>query len=119
MKVLVCGGRDYADSEFLNDCLDRVHAKRGITQVIHGGATGADRLAGAWAASRGVAVAVFMADWDGFGRAAGPMRNKKMLEQKPDVVVAFAGGRGTSDMIKQASSAGVTVWAPRQSGWPA
>ena len=110
MRVLVCGGRDYNDKDFLFAALDKVHSKTPISVLIEGGASGADRLASQWACLPGVLNQRFTADWATHGRAAGPIRNKTMLIQgKPDLVVAFPGGRGTDNMIKQAREAGVQV----------
>jgi hypothetical protein len=78
--------------------------------IIHGAAPGADTLAGQWAADKGIPVEAFPADWEKHGRAAGPIRNKQMLDDgKPDLVVAFPGGWGTANMCKQAREAGVRV----------
>ncbi|ATI15672.1 hypothetical protein [Bordetella phage vB_BbrM_PHB04] len=112
MKLLVCGGRDYADREAVFAALDRVHAKRPVTLLIHGAARGADSLADDWARARGVPRDPHPADWATHGRRAGPLRNRKMLELKPDGVVAFPGGRGTADMADAARAAGVPVWEP-------
>ena len=43
------------------------------------------------------------------GHCGGPKRNQMMLDQKPDIVLAFPGGRGTADMIARAEQAGVEV----------
>jgi len=52
----------------------------------------------------------FPADWSRHGKSAGPIRNRQMLiEGRPDIVVAFPGGKGTANMIKQAVEAGVKV----------
>lgn len=111
MRILVCGGRDYADQARVDQILDRVLAERGISVIIHGGARGADSLAGRWAASRGIEVAVYPADWNTHGKRAGPLRNQLMLDDgRPDAVIAFAGGRGTADMIRRARAAGLPVW---------
>jgi hypothetical protein len=111
MKVLVCGGRDFSDWELVYRTLDNVHAKSPIKCVIHGAARGADSLAADWAHSRLVPARAFPADWKTDGRAAGPIRNQRMLvEGKPDSVIAFPGGRGTADMIKRAESAGLPVY---------
>lgn len=108
MKVLVCGGRDYNDFDAVNEALT-YHAFE-ADWIIHGGARGADSLAGEWAALVGIATDVFVADWKTHGRAAGPVRNQRMLEEgKPDLVIAFPGGRGTADMVRRAKSAGVKV----------
>jgi hypothetical protein len=113
MRVLVCGGRDFADREFAFAMLDRAHAKNGITCIIEGGARGADRLAKEWALSRGVGLDEFPADWTTHGNRAGPIRNKEMLDKgKPKGVIAFPGGRGTDDMVRRAQEAGVKVWRP-------
>lgn len=100
MKVLICGGRDYADAVTMTRLLDKYHRQAKFTEVIHGGARGADTLAGQWAASRGIPVTVFPADWEKYGRIAGHIRNNQMLrEGKPALVIAFPGNRGTANMI--------------------
>lgn len=110
MKVLVCGGRDYTDSETLFRELDRLHAQHHFQTVISGLARGADSLARDWAKIRQIPFVGYPAQWDLHGRSAGPMRNIEMLrEGKPDLVVAFPGGRGTQHMTAIASAAGVTV----------
>ena len=109
-KVLVCGGRDFEDRAALYAKLDRLHASRPFRSVIAGGARGADTLAVEWARSRGVAYDVYMADWKGLGRKAGPIRNQRMLiEGKPDLVVAFPGGKGTAGMVALSRNAGIEV----------
>lgn len=111
MKVLVCGGRDYADRNNIFDTLDSLHEDTAITTIIHGGARGADSLADAWARSRGIKTHVFFPDWDKYGNAAGPIRNQQMLKEgNPDYVVAFPGGKGTEHMISIAQSAGLRIY---------
>jgi hypothetical protein len=110
MRVLVCGGRDFDNRAMLNAALDRLHAERVFSLVIAGGARGADTLAEDWANARGIACDVYRGDWEGLGRKAGPIRNKQMLDEgKPDLVVAFPGGRGTAHMVRIAREAGVEV----------
>ncbi|MGG5810957.1 DUF2493 domain-containing protein [Falsiroseomonas sp. CW058] len=123
MRVLVCGSRDFDDSLGLYTALDRLHLRRGISCLIHGGARGADRIAEQWAASSGVRIERYDADWAGDGRAAGAKRNQRMLDEgRPDGVVAFPSdasnpSRGTADMIARAGRAGIKVWVPlRPSG---
>lgn len=108
VRVLVCGGRDYLDRERLFYELDRLRPT--MSGLISGGAPGADTLAWDWGWSRGIQCERFMADWKTHGKAAGPIRNQKMLDEgKPDIVLAFPGGRGTSDMITRAKRSGVRV----------
>jgi ABC-type Fe3+-hydroxamate transport system substrate-binding protein len=105
MRVLVCGGRDFSDRELVYETLLDLHP----SVIITGGAEGADRLAYDWACPV-VPTETYKADWTKHGRAAGPIRNQRMLdESKPDVVVAFPGGRGTADMVRRARAAGVRV----------
>jgi YspA, cpYpsA-related SLOG family len=129
-RILVCGGRAFgvipddcpddqrelqseraqSEQRHLFDVLDRLNAERNFVLLIHGDARGADRLAGEWAQQRGVPVHAFPADWDKHRRAAGPIRNKQMLDEgRPDLVVAFPGGRGTNNMVRQARAAGVEI----------
>lgn len=109
-RVLVCGGRDYADQSMLFGVLDMLSEERVINCVIQGGASGADKLARMWAISRNHHFDTFDADWRSLGKAAGPIRNQRMIDEgKPTLVLAFAGGRGTADMIGRARSAGIPV----------
>lgn len=113
MRILVTGGRDYNDADFVFAVLDRVHAKVGITLLIEGGALGADFIAKEWAKSRGVAHETERADWHKYKKSAGHIRNGVMLEKYlPNGVVAFPGDRGTKDMIEQSLAAGLTVYDP-------
>jgi hypothetical protein len=106
MKLLVCGGRDFAGQTELWAALDALSPK----EVCQGGARGADELAGLWAAERGVPCSVFKADWETHGKAAGPIRNAEMLKAfKPTLVLATPGGRGTDDMVRRSRKAGVPV----------
>lgn len=111
LSLLVCGGRAYSDRNELSAALTRIHRRRGIVVVIHGGASGADALAKEWAQRHGINTIGYPADWAKHGKAAGPIRNAFMLEHaKPDAVMAFDGGRGTADMVKRAKGAGIPVW---------
>ena len=111
MKVLVCGGRHFKNRALLDLTLDRVHARRPFDCVIHGGAEGADLMAGQWAELNLLDIEVFEAHWNTYhGNRAGNVRNARMLrEGKPDLVIAFEGGSGTQDMICKSLTAGLPV----------
>lgn len=110
MRLLVCGGRDYANRKTLYATLDYLHAQRGILCVIAGGARGADTLAADWARARGVPLDEYLAEWGLYGKRAGMIRNKRMLDDgKPDGVLAFPGGFGTLNMVNQAFERGLPV----------
>jgi hypothetical protein len=109
MRILVCGGRDYTDKRAV-DMLLSAALRSGPIEIIQGGAKGADRLAHDWALDNGVPCTTYAADWEGYGRAAGAIRNRQMLtEGRPSMVLAFPGGRGTANMVKLAQMAGVLV----------
>lgn len=110
MIVLACGGRAFADRDLVFRTLDE-YVDMGI--LIEGGASGADRLARSWAASRFVHCATVPAIWRRQGlavdRAAGPKRNQAMLLLKPNIVIAFPGGAGTASMIRLAMANQIPV----------
>lgn len=110
VRVLVCGGRDFQDTHYLYKTLDTYHKVNQIDVIIEGGARGADRIAGYWARKNKVDLLIYPAQWNLHGKGAGPIRNQQMLDEgKPNVVIAFAGGKGTADMVKRAKAAGVEV----------
>lgn len=110
MRVLVCGGRDFSNVVQVFRTLDALAKCEMVDCIIEGDAPGADRIAGAWAKKRRVDLRLFPADWKKHGRSAGYIRNREMLnEGKPDLVIAFPGGRGTANMVEQAERAGVRI----------
>ena len=109
MRLLVTGGRNFDDRVLMWSTLDRLHAEHQFTLLIHGDARGADRLAGEWAQERGIDVLACPADRKRYGRGAGPKRNRQMLAEKPDLVVAFPGDSDTRHMVIIADEAGVKV----------
>lgn len=135
IRLLVTGGRDFTDGALVERVLFAVHRKHGISTLIEGGQIskrgndrwGADWLCRQWAEHNGIEVATFEADWRNvaaagavvklsrsgmpYNAAAGPARNKRMLDDGcPDAAVAFAGGDGTADMVRRCEDVGVPVW---------
>ena len=113
MRILVCGGRDYQDKDRVADILYpicKLILESEAVTIIEGGARGADRLARDWAKSWGLPVVTFEPDWGKHGKSAGFIRNQQMLDEgKPDLVIAFLGGKGTAHMVASAKKAGVKV----------
>lgn len=112
------GGRDFRDREWLYAGLDLLNdVSGGITEVIEGGAPGADTLAANWARWRGINLQTVRAEWDRFSRGlrfgqknpAGMIRNNMMVALRPDVVLAAPGGNGTAHMVSQSQKAGLKV----------
>lgn len=97
--VIITGGRDYVDFETIKKILSLFD----IGLLIQGGASGADKLAKYYAIDNNIPYETVLADWDKYDKAAGPIRNKEMLDRYPNaIVLAFPGGRGTENCIKQA-----------------
>lgn len=114
MRVLVCGGRDFDDWNLFCKTMRELgfvgEEKLNDLTIIEGGAIGADFMARIWSNWLGVEYEEYPADWKQYGIGAGVKRNIQMLETKPDLVVAFPGGRGTAHMVKIAKEAGVEVY---------
>ena len=110
-RVLICGGREWNNPYPI---LRELRAlPDSITTVIHGDARGADKLGGVIAEGLDLNVISVPANWRGKGKAAGFVRNQKMLKMKPDIVLAFhediSQSKGTRHMISIARAAGVEV----------
>ena len=108
-RILICGDRNYQDWIKVQEYLDTISR---TTIIIHGGAKGADSLAGNLATSLKMKVIKFPADWDKYGKAAGVLRNQQMLDEgHPDLVVYFhkdiENSKGTRDMLKRATDSGI------------
>lgn len=116
-RILVCGGRDYADRAMAFRVLDLALQTHGRFVLVQGGADGADAIAAEWARSRCVPYWTFPADWSRHKRSAGHIRNREMLEvSTPVKVIAFPGGRGTTNMTQQAEAAHIPVlFIPKRS----
>lgn len=79
--------------------------------IVSGGNNGADGLAKRYAEDHNINYKQVPANWKKHGRAAGPIRNSEMLEKyKPDLVIAFPGGKGTMDTVRKAYSKGIEVF---------
>lgn len=115
MIVLVCGGRNFNDKQFIFTCLDNYNLIWEIETILNGGATGADMWSSHWAKQNNIPVIEMPAEWKKYGRKAGPLRNQKMLDEyHPELVIVFEGGKGTKDMITRALDAKLFVEMP---GW--
>lgn len=110
MRVVVFGGRDFHNERLAFKALDILHRKYKFTCVIDGAARGADTLGYRWAKKNGIPTERYAADWVKFKAAAGPIRNRQMIEEgKPELGVQFPGGKGTANMNMQLRKAGIPV----------
>jgi hypothetical protein len=111
MRIIVCGGRNYKDAARIYLTLEEY--VREEPTVVHGAAPGADSIAAREATVLELATEPRPAEWDRYGKAAGPIRNQAMVDSGADLLIAFGGGVGTADCIKRARKAGIPVrWEP-------
>lgn len=109
-RVVVCGSHTRGNEDFVYRELERLHAEYRFTDLMQGGAEYVDRFAKIWATFHPeIEPWQFNAEWAKWGRPAGPIRNKRMVDWGPDLVVAFDGDSGTADMVRQARAAGIEV----------
>lgn len=122
MKILVTGSRNLASAMTVVEYLDHYKDLYPDMRLVVGDCpTGADQFAREWARSNDVPVSVVVADWKTHGKAAGPLRNQRMVDtHKPDHLLAFfqegEANRGTRDCVRRAQAAGINgelVWVAR------
>ena len=101
MIVIIAGSRAFGDYDLLRRQCDKVLSGIHVDGILCGGCRGADALGKRYAEERGIPVTSYPANWEKYGRAAGPIRNKQMAADA-DMLVAFWDGqsRGTHSMIK-------------------
>lgn len=112
MIVLVCGSRSWPDYSAVHRRLSALPYEDEPVTILHGAAPGADTHADTAARSLGyMYVRRFSADWEKYGKRAGLVRNIEMLDERPDLVLAFQvnGSRGTQHTINEARRRGIPV----------
>lgn len=103
--ILVSGSRDWTDVETIHAVLQRWVGRALVPVVImHGDCpTGADRIANDWAEAKGIKVDRHPAQWEKYGKAAGPIRNTEMVRTRPRIALLFRRNhsRGTTDTLER------------------
>ena len=106
VKIVVAGSREYTNyneaKKFIDKCISRIRKNNKII-IISGGARGADTLGEEYAKENGFKIERYLADWETYGKSAGPIRNK-MMAQNCNYVICFWDGKsaGTKTMIEYA-----------------
>jgi hypothetical protein len=108
VKIVIAGSRSFHDYQLL--CQTLAPERHRITQVITGGARGADQLGYRWAWKHAIRHQLFRADWERFGKSAGVRRNFQMA-QAGDVLVVFGDepSPGTAHLIQCMQALGKPV----------
>ena len=113
MKIIIAGLRNFTDYNLLKTTINNLLDKSNITitEVVSGGANGVDKLGEQYATEYNIPIRRFNADWNKYGNAAGPIRNKQMAEYA-DRLIAFWDNksRGTGSMIKLAKNNKLKVY---------
>lgn len=106
-RILITGSRDWEDEGAMRIMLE----KHGPGTIVHGGARGADKMAERLAIEFDWPFQSYPAQWDRYGKAAGPMRNQFMVEMGADVCLAFPlhNSRGTFDCAARVALAGIPL----------
>lgn len=127
IRLLIFGGRNLDLYRATTWLIDHAHdaLRRELDQdfnidlVIEGGATGADRAGREFAKHFGLPLQTFPAAWKTHGNAAGPIRNKQMIDEgKPSIAIGLPGNRGTRNMAKQCVARGVRLIKLETLEWP-
>lgn len=103
MKIAVIGSRT-ATTKHYEELTARLEAL-GATEIISGGANGADTLAERYALETGTKLTTHLPDWNKHGKAAGPMRNHLIIDEAEQVLALWDGkSTGTADSLKKAKA---------------
>ena len=106
MKAAIIGSRSFDNYQLMKDSL----SKHNITEIISGGASGADSLAEKYALEKDIPLTIHFPNWKAFGKTAGMVRNYKIVTDA-DIIIAFWDGssKGTKNSIDTANQLGKEV----------
>ena len=120
--VLICGARDWKTDGRIKVVISKLEwyalCIGTELRVLVGGASGADQIAKHICDRIGIEVVEMRAQWSEYGKSAGPIRNRAMLDQKPDLVIAFhpvlPNSKGTKDCVEEARRRGIPTYVLRE-----
>jgi len=110
-SVMVTGSRNWNKVKIIEDELSLVNSLHKEILLIEGSSKGADLIAKNYAIRNNWKVKSYPAEWNKYGKAAGPIRNKQMLDCKPDLILAFPTKEsvGTKGVIRMAREKGLNL----------
>ena len=109
MKVIIAGGRDFDNYDFVLDAI--LESGFDIKTIISGGAKGVDDIAKEISLEAGISYEEFPADWGAYGKAAGPIRNRLMAEYADALIAIWDGNSsGTKNMIDEAQKRALKIF---------
>lgn len=118
-KILICGGRHFDDYALLEAVMGEALKKYEIDycdiEIVSGHCDGADKLGELFARNHSVPTKIFIPNWKAYGKAAGPIRNKEMIDYISSfpnaLVIAFVSEntKGTRNTINLAKKKNIDV----------
>ena len=109
MKVIIAGSRDIDNMGYVEEAIKESGFE--ITEVVCGLCRGVDLLGKEWALKNNVPIKEFPPNWNLYGNAAGPIRNKEMAEYAEALIaIRKAGSKGTTHMILVAKKKGLKFY---------
>ncbi len=113
MKLAIIGGRNFNDFAALDSAIKQYFCDQNaktidgytpqFTQIVSGGAVGADSLGAKWGRERGVKVVEFLPDWERYGKRAGFLRNQTIIDNATHVLAFWDGvSKGTGNSLSLA-----------------
>jgi hypothetical protein len=124
VKILVTGDRKWRDAVLVFKVMQDLDPYINRLKLVHGDAAGADTIADVCGQLLGYEILRYPADWNQYGKSAGPIRNRQMLDENPDIdlVLAFHDdldhSKGTQDMVTEAKRRGIQVEVRKHEGLP-
>jgi glycerophosphoryl diester phosphodiesterase len=111
MKVIIAGSRNFTNYQKLEKECDQFFQEQKNIEIVSGGHyKGADKLGEQYVKEKELKLKRFPAEWNIYGKAAGPKRNKEMAIYADALIVFWDGkSRGTKNMIQHAKQNGLIV----------
>ena len=109
MKLGIVGSRDFDDEEFIFETI-KLYGIKNIDLIVSGGCKGPDLIAEKFAKENNIGTLIFKPDWKKYGRAAGPIRNKSIIENSDELLVFWDGkSKGTLSSIQLAQTKKIKI----------
>lgn len=109
MRTIIAGSRTVTDIRMIEEAV--AESVINITEVVCGGARGADELGRQWAVKNNIPVKMYPAKWDEYGKSAGYKRNVEMAGNADALIAIWDGeSKGTKHMIDTANKFGLLLY---------